>query len=134
MNSYIDVNTLETMDMNELLAVSRRFPDFKCQARQKVIFRMALRIHIQRTFIGDLTKKEIQDLNRITQMGKEYEEKKANIISRKWQGEEYTVERLDDGRFFFNGEYYKSLSAVAKVICGKKVSGYHFFNIKKEEE
>lgn len=35
--------------------------------------------------------------------------------------------------FEFEGEVYKSLSAVAKAITGQHCNGYHFFRLRKEE-
>ncbi len=35
----------------------------------------------------------------------------------------------DKNNFEYDGEIYKTLSAVAKAICHKKVSGYDFFGL-----
>jgi hypothetical protein len=40
---------------------------------------------------------------------------------------------LDDG-FEFEGQKYKSLSAVAKAITGAHWNGYHFFGLRRSEK
>lgn len=49
-------------------------------------------------------------------------------ITREYKGRTITVIVLSDG-FEYDGERYKSLSAVAKAITGAHVNGYRFFNL-----
>jgi hypothetical protein len=56
----------------------------------------------------------------------------GTIITRKYKGETLRVTVLDEG-FEFEGERYKSLSAVAKAITGQHCNGYHFFQLGKED-
>lgn len=46
-----------------------------------------------------------------------------------FKGKEYKVTAVGESSFLYNNEEYKTLSAVAKEICGKKVSGYDFFGL-----
>jgi hypothetical protein len=55
----------------------------------------------------------------------------GSIISRAYKGEMLRVTVLVDG-FEFEGERYKSLSAVAKAITGQHMNGFLFFRLKKE--
>lgn len=52
------------------------------------------------------------------------------ILKREYKGRTVRVKVLVDG-FEFEGERYKSLTAVAKAITGKHWNGYHFFNLRK---
>jgi Protein of unknown function (DUF2924) len=49
---------------------------------------------------------------------------------RQWRDETHTVTAIADG-FEWNGQIYKSLSAVAKEITGTNWNGYAFFGIKR---
>ncbi|MBQ6470344.1 MAG: DUF2924 domain-containing protein, partial [Victivallales bacterium] len=49
------------------------------------------------------------------------------------QGKEYEVLVLGNGRFVLDGREYTSLSAVAKVITGKKWNGRLFFGVKSSQ-
>jgi len=53
------------------------------------------------------------------------------IITRKYKQQAFQVKVLPKG-FEFEGEVYKSLSAVARAITGQHCNGYHFFRLGKE--
>jgi len=55
----------------------------------------------------------------------------GTAIIRQYKGETIRVTVLVDG-FEFEGEHYKSLSAVAKAITGQHMNGRAFFGIAKE--
>jgi hypothetical protein len=52
----------------------------------------------------------------------------GSVIVRHYKGEDLQVKVLADG-FEFEGQTYRSLSAVAKAITGSHCNGYHFFRI-----
>jgi hypothetical protein len=52
----------------------------------------------------------------------------GTIITRQYKGQVYQVHVLPHG-FDFEGEVYKSLSAVAKAITGQHCNGYYFFRL-----
>jgi len=52
----------------------------------------------------------------------------GTIITRQYKGQALQVRVLPEG-FEFEGQTYKSLSAVAKVITGSHCNGYHFFRL-----
>jgi hypothetical protein len=56
----------------------------------------------------------------------------GTIITRDYKGESMQVKVLPRG-FEFEGDVYKSLSAVAKAITGQHCNGYYFFRLGKEE-
>lgn len=55
---------------------------------------------------------------------------KGTILTREYRGRTYTVEILPDGGLVFDGEAYRSLTAVAKRITGSHWNGYLFFGLK----
>ena len=50
-------------------------------------------------------------------------------IIKTYLGRQYKVTIAEINDFIYNGQHYKTLSAVAKEICGIKVSGYDFFGL-----
>jgi hypothetical protein len=52
----------------------------------------------------------------------------GTILTRQYRGQTLQVHVLPDG-FEFEGEVYKSLSAVAKAITGTHCNGYFFFRL-----
>ena len=52
------------------------------------------------------------------------------ILRRPYKGREIVVRVLPWG-FEYEGEVYRTLSAVAKAVTGTHWNGYHFFNLRK---
>ena len=50
-------------------------------------------------------------------------------LLREFDGRRYTVVVLSDGRYEYQGQSYKSLSAIAKLITGTQWSGPAFFGL-----
>ena len=50
-------------------------------------------------------------------------------LFRIWKGKQYEVMVGKDDKFIFDGETYKSLSAVARKITGTKWNGIKFFGV-----
>jgi Protein of unknown function (DUF2924) len=55
----------------------------------------------------------------------------GTVITRPYKGEDLQVKVLSDG-FEFEGQVYRSLSAVAKAITGQHCNGFLFFRMKRE--
>ena len=55
----------------------------------------------------------------------------GSVITREYKGRTLQVKVLPQG-FEFEGEVYKSLSAVANAVTGQHCNGFHFFRIGKE--
>ena len=53
----------------------------------------------------------------------------GSVLTRKYKGQTITVTILDNG-FEFNGEIYRSLSAIANAVTGSHWSGHRFFGLK----
>jgi hypothetical protein len=56
----------------------------------------------------------------------------GTTMTRKYKGQIYQVKVLPNG-FDFDGQVYKSLTAVAKAITGQHVSGFTFFKLGKPQ-
>lgn len=54
-------------------------------------------------------------------------------IIKTFRGKEYKVLVAEHDDFIYEGRHYKSLSAIAKEICGIKVSGYDFFGLNNKQ-
>lgn len=52
----------------------------------------------------------------------------GTVIARRYKGQSVEVRVLPDG-FEFEGEVYRTLSAVAKKVTGTHWNGYHFFRL-----
>ena len=52
----------------------------------------------------------------------------GTILARKYQGATVQVQVLQNG-FAYQGQVYKSLSAVARTITGTHCNGFHFFKL-----
>jgi len=52
------------------------------------------------------------------------------VLTRRYKGRTIEVRVLPDG-FEYEGEVYKSLSAVARAVTGTHWNGYHFFQLGK---
>jgi hypothetical protein len=55
----------------------------------------------------------------------------GTMLEREYKGRTLHVTVLPDG-FEFEGERYKSLTAVAKAVTGKHWNGYHFFGLRSQ--
>ncbi len=54
----------------------------------------------------------------------------GTVLARDYKGRTVRVTVLANG-FEYEGERYKSLTAVAKAVTGKHWNGYHFFGLRK---
>lgn len=54
-------------------------------------------------------------------------------LIREWDGVEHTVTVLKDG-FDWQGQKFKSLSAVARAITGTRWNGYRFFGLRERKQ
>jgi len=59
--------------------------------------------------------------------------KPGTILARQYRGHTIEVRVRKDG-LEFNGQVYKTLTAVAKAVTGAHWNGYHFFGLGKQGE
>ena len=57
----------------------------------------------------------------------------GTILSKTYKGQKITV-LVGQDDFEFNGETYKTLSAIANVVTGSHVNGFTFFKLKRRQE
>jgi len=57
----------------------------------------------------------------------------GSILTRRYKDRDIVVKVRPKG-FEWEGEIYRSLSAVAKAVTGKHWNGYHFFNLNQDEK
>ena len=55
----------------------------------------------------------------------------GTVLTRTYRGKHVAVTVLGDGMFEFEGQTYKSLSAIAKAVTGSHWNGYLFFGLTK---
>ena len=56
----------------------------------------------------------------------------GSIIKKIHKCKEYLIKVIEENKFEYNGNLYKSLSAIATEIAGTRWSGYAFFNLKRK--
>jgi len=56
----------------------------------------------------------------------------GSVLSRHWEGRRITVQVASSRQFVWEGETFKSLSALARRITGQHLSGPLFFGLKEE--
>ena len=62
----------------------------------------------------------------------QYDLAPGTTLTRTFKGEELNVRITDDG-FEYKGETFKSISAVARHICGYQISGPVFFGLTEQK-
>ena len=146
------INGLKKMIVAELRdEYSRIFNEYpRSSNRLFLIKRIAWRIQVNQ--YGDLTSrikqkmKDLADENDVrvkapsgsfpedkeilsSRNGKDYRLPPAgSMVTRNYKGENVRALILEDG-FEYDGEYFKSLSAIARHITGSRWNGYKFFGL-----
>lgn len=134
---------LKTMTVKELKAewVKLMGSEAPNNSSQFMIQRLSYRI--QELAFGGMSKPLVRTLDALAD---EYEGKKVrkSVIAdprnpiigtrlvREWKGAEHTVTVMKDG-FDWQGQRFKSLSAIAKTITGTSWNGYRFFGLRQAE-
>jgi hypothetical protein len=72
---------------------------------------------------------ELHTTGRIASVGSQSMFKPGTRLIREWQGCTHEVTALEHG-FQWNGETYRSLSAIARAITGTRWNGHVFFGLK----
>lgn len=62
-----------------------------------------------------------------------YHIKPGTRLSKRFKGTEHVVTVIAPDQFEYSGTMYKTLSAIATLICGHKVSGYDFFGFNNKK-
>ena len=87
-------------------------------------------IHLDQKYITRLNKYANNPEDYIQRANKsKYNLSPGTEIIKQYLGQEYKVKVKGEKEFVYKEQSYRTLSAVAKVICNKKVSGPDFFNL-----
>lgn len=128
-----DVLRLNDMSVNELQELWRKYFDSEPIWNNKRFYILKLAYRMQELAYGGLPN-NIRELLLGKQVQKRIKPQHNNLppigtrMVRNYRGKEYNVIVTNSG-FQFEGIFYKSLSAIAFKITGKKISGNYFFNI-----
>ncbi|MCP5399858.1 MAG: DUF2924 domain-containing protein [Sphingomonas sp.] len=134
---------LKTMTVKELKAEWSKLMGSEAPNNSSQFMIQRLSYRIQELAFGGMSKPLVRTLDALAD---EYEGKKVrkSVIAdprnpiigtrliREWNGTEHTVTVLKDG-FDWQGQRFKSLSAIAKTITGTSWNGYRFFGLRQAE-
>lgn len=134
---------LKTMTVKELKAEWTKLMGSEAPNNSSQFMIQRLSYRIQELAFGGMSKSLVRTLDALAD---EYEGKKVrkSVIAdprnpiigtrlvRGWNGTEHTVTVMKDG-FDWQGQRFKSLSAVAKTITGTNWNGYRFFGLRAAE-
>lgn len=139
------INAVDGLDEKPLLAAYKKFcgetklPELKNNAD---MLKRCIYHSIQERRYGRLSAKHAQALSRTKRAvaAGSPRQLKDKIMSpplgvtfkRIWKGEEHQVQAISGG-YEYQGQVYKSLSGIAKLITGHERSGPVFFGIKKQK-
>lgn len=131
----VEIALLKNKSLPELQAMWKEYFSEPTISQNKEFFVSRIAYRIQELAYGGLPKAQ-QKL--IAQMyvppdGRKNLPPTGTRIIREYQQVEHSVIILNDG-FEYNGMKYPSLSAIAKKITGRKISGRYFFGIDKQGE
>ena len=100
-----------------------------------VFMRKRLAFRVQKLFYGglspDLLHAILRNEDPVTTQEKKRGPRPGTIIVRMWHGEKHEVTIRNNG-YEYNGQLYRSLSAVAKTITGAHWNGNRFFQLKED--
>lgn len=134
------IDALEEMSLAQL---QTRFEDlfgFPCGQTTARNLRLRLAHRIQEIYLGGLEPGDIAILDNIADKdplanlqrapAKRLSNTEGARFLREWRGVTHEVIVLGNGKFEYNGEVFKSLTAVAGKITGTHWSGKAFFGVK----
>jgi len=133
MELALKIAQLEGLTLPELQSRWKDFFDNDCDSNNKEFYVSRIAYRMQELELGGLsqaTKKVIPTLYIDPVKQKSLPPPGTRII-REYHGVEHTVKIWADG-FEYNGLKYKTLSAIAMKITGRKLSGRYFFGLDKE--
>lgn len=105
------------------------------ECKSSCILRQVIAFRLQERYYGISITKEVEDWMSENSEGATlgFKDKSTNLnarIIRIWKGAKYEVCVHENGRYEYDGKFYKSLSAIAKVITGTQWNGKIFFGVK----
>lgn len=135
MQVAMQIAFLEKQSLTQLQEMWQKYFDTPPTSQNKEFYISRLAYRIQELAYGGLSnnqKKAIANMH-VPSKSRSNLPPTGTRILREYLGVEHTVVILPDG-FEFNGMKYQTLSAVAKKITGRKISGRYFFGLDKQEK
>lgn len=125
------ISDLNPLDRRELLREWRKtFNTPPAHGMSRPFLRRFIAFETQARHFGGLpkqTKKVLAQSEAVTKPKSDRLAPGGRLI-REWNGVTHTVEVTDDG-FLWDGEHFRSLSAIARTITGAHWSGPRFFGL-----
>jgi hypothetical protein len=134
------IDAVRFKDMEELREQFQALYGFDCgdttvrHLRKRIIYRL------QELFYGGVSDTDLELLDRIADKDPVANLKRSRKMNpmriagtklfRVYRGRQYEFTIVRDKEFVFNGETYKSLSAIARKITGMRWNGKQFFGVK----
>ena len=127
----IDLRVIPTLSYDELRAYYDKLIHIPTTSTRKEYYVWRVTTKLQEMRFGGLDNKTRQMLENmdLKELCKPRKFVKGTEIIKKYKGSTYQI-RVVDGGFEMNGEIYKSLGGLAKLITGRKISGQEFFGVK----
>ena len=133
------LSQLETLDGKEQKEMFFELFGFECGATNGKNIVKRLFNKLQEIYLGGVTEDDLAILRKIAeaddranlkQICKSRNMTQGTRIIKEWKGKIYKVTITADGRYEYEGENYRSLSAVADKITGTHWNGKKFFGVK----
>ncbi len=131
-----EIQELQHMALPELQAKFREVYGYQPIMNKPQTLRKRLAFRIQELYYGGLTSAEHEVLNGIADGRKtpgNNEQKvmmPGTILTRIWKGKVYETTVMQDGKYEYAGQIFRSLSRVARAITGTSWNGKIFFGVK----
>ena len=133
------IEAVYSKNMEELREQFRELHGFDCGDTNVFGLRKRIIYRLQEIYFGGIEPVDmavldgIADKDPLANLRTITVRKRAKVrgtkLYRIWKGKQYEVMVGKDGKFIFDGETYKSLSAVARKITGTKWNGKRFFGV-----
>jgi hypothetical protein len=127
----IDLRAIPQLSYEELRAYYDKLIAIPTTSTRKEYYVWRITHKLQEMRFGGLDNKTRQMLENmdIKELAKPHKFVTGTEIVKQYKGATYKI-RVTDGGFEMDGEVYKSLGSLAKLITGRKVSGQEFFGVK----
>lgn len=134
------IEAIENSDGSEIKSRFMELFGFECGATNGRNIRNRMICKLQEIYFGGISDADREQLAKLaendplsnlkTDVAKPRKMSSGTRLRRNWNGADYEVIALSDGQFEFEGEKYRSLSAVASKITGTHWNGKKFFGVK----
>jgi hypothetical protein len=125
-----ELAALESMSRAELRAAWKRQLRATPPNVSAGLLRLALAHRLQSNVMGGITKEMERKLQEIADGAAASRVAPGTRFVREWRGKIHVVTLTEDGRYYWQGREWTSLSMVARAITGTQWSGPAFFGTK----